>query len=112
MPPCAEFGIFGYRAVYAGQKGDRKARKEMNLFENWYKCTNICERCLACNITKQTVDKTLLYTDCSRTAPWRHTEIDHETYLETARRVSPWTKVPGYRLETSLGDIAHDLYQM
>ena len=87
----------------------RKARKECHFFKRHYGCTYICDRCFACKLFKCSVPE-LNFGDVSVGAPWRATEISHEQYLAQDSVLSPWCAVPGFRLETALGDLMHDLW--
>eukprot|EP00959_Pyramimonas_sp_CCMP1952_P255327 5332818-Pyramimonas_sp.AAC.1 len=40
----------GWRASLVGMEADAKARKELHGFRRWYKCTLLCEKCLANNL--------------------------------------------------------------
>ena len=50
------------------------------------------------------------FADASDTAGWKCTCISHEAYIASTILVSPWIKVPGWRLETAWGDLVHDIH--
>ena len=86
--------------------GDCKARRDINLFERYWKCSQMCDSCLATNAGP------LTFRDFN--GPWRETAISHETYLSMCRNsgssTSPLLRIPGVRKEHILFDISHVLH--
>ena len=96
----------GWRAVFVANKGDRKQRQEMNVFDRSYRQTFICERDFACKLTKKCPCKAWTYADFSRTAKWRKSQVQHDDYMRIATAAPIWTCVAGYRLQGCM----HDAY--
>jgi hypothetical protein len=98
----------GYRAVYAGWKGDLKARKNEHNFSRAWDSTFMCTDCAACQPFKEGPE-CLYYTHVGPEAQWRRTTIDHECYMATDGS-SPWRFVRGWHLKTVFRDIAHIMW--
>lgn len=46
----------------------------------------------------------------SHQAPYRLTHINQETYLAIAPKISHWSQVPGWELETTVFDLMHNCF--
>ncbi len=95
----------GWRAAYAGWKGDAKARRLTHRFCSWYNCTDVCDGCFA-----KRDDGPLSYRNLTTRAPWRDTLVVHESYIATEPHVSPWSVVRGWALENTYRDLTHNVY--
>lgn len=98
----------GWRFVFAGWKGDGKARKVENNFPRAWDCTYICSDCAATQPFKS-APLALMYTHFRLDAPWRDTPISHTLYMETDGS-SPWALVRGWHKDLVYRDITHNLY--
>ena len=108
-PPCAGEVLFGdYRAVYAGWKGDMKARKKEHAFTRAWDCTWVCSDCAACQPYSGGIPE-LTYTRVHPNALWKRTRISHEAYMLTDGR-SPWARVRGFHLKTVYRDVDHIMF--
>ena len=100
-----------FTACYIAWKGDLKARRECHLFERNYNSALMCDACMATQNFKSVMSdperRALLYCHLGRAARWRETIIDHDHYVHTARTISPWSCVPGFRHELVLFDWLH-----
>eukprot|EP00959_Pyramimonas_sp_CCMP1952_P181542 3795493-Pyramimonas_sp.AAC.2 len=90
-----------------GFESDNKARVAANDLDRWYRCTHLCDICLAQQPFKRS-DPRMTFQDFRPTAPWRLTEFNHELYTRVSRP-SPWF-VLGLTIEMVFFDIAHNLY--
>ena len=97
------------RAAYWGFRYDGKARAEANRFERFYSCMYICDACLSQRKTKKS-DPNLWYFDFRDSSPRHMTRIDDTTYRQTAKEISPYHLIQGWKLETCLRDIMHVVY--
>ena len=97
----------GWRLAYLGFKSDMKARAEAHRFDRYYLCDFICEACMAQKAKRKS---TCPFTDFSPGAAHRLTKISHETYLRTAKHVSPWQAMPGFHLFSVFRDMMHILF--
>lgn len=97
--------------AYFTFKADLKARKECNLFKNYYLCKRMCDRCAAIQ-PKCPADTNhpMVFKDMRPTAPYRTTTVSHAEYLRTASRISPWAVVKGWSLETTSFDLMHMIF--
>ena len=50
------------------------------------------------------------FTDFSEDAAHKLSVISHETYVRTARIVSPWVTMPGFHLDSVFRDLMHILF--
>ena len=100
-----------YTAAFAFFKSDGKARVECHGFNFYYSKVFCCDCCLATqpfpSALKDPALRALLFTDFSRTAHWRDTEIDHDTYMAHSATISPWAALPGWRKELCVWDFMH-----
>ena len=98
----------GWRACFAGTKGDRKAMYEVhNLDRNW-QATYICHKDLASQPYELAVSQ-FAYTNFSEDAPWRSTMLTHEMRLALFQQQSVWLRhVAGFHYELIFDDIMHD----
>ena len=96
------------RACFYGFRGDQKARRECHFFTRHYNCTMLCDRCCAMKPAKTVVDG-MNYKNFSADAPFLLTTIDHDTYVNTtpAAELSPWTAMPGWKIENTFFDWMH-----
>ena len=100
----------GWSAVFFAWIGDLKARKEAHRFSASYAHTFVCDSCCA-QQAHRSASSELLYQRFDDDAPHRATRISHQTYLAAnVGRLSPWTQVPGWRLELTLWDCMHVVY--
>ncbi|CAE7424472.1 nipblb, partial [Symbiodinium microadriaticum] len=95
-------------ACFYGFRGDQKARRECHFFTRHYNCTMLCDRCCAMKPAKTVVDG-MNYKNFSADAPFLLTTIDHDTYVNTtpAAELSPWTAMPGWKIENTFFDWMH-----
>ena len=100
----------GFGGIFCGIKGDRKERRNIHRFARHYQATFVCDQCLAMSTTSLCSVPELWYTSFGVDAGWRKTLIDHETYISSERRLSPFIVVRGYRHELAFGDLMHDLF--
>ena len=96
-----------WQALFAGWKGDGKARKVENNFNRGWDSTFICFECAAAAPFK-TAPPQLHYTHVGPDAPWRLTRICHEMYMRTDGS-SPWALVRGWHLQLVYRDFAHTM---
>ncbi|CAE7375107.1 nipblb [Symbiodinium sp. CCMP2592] len=98
----------GWKACFYGFRGDQKARRECHFFTRHYNCNLLCDQCVAIKPSKNMV-RGMNYKNFSANAPFLLTTISHETYLNTtsASDLSPWTAMPGWRLENTFFDWMH-----
>ena len=100
-----------YTAAFAFFKSDGKARVECHGFNFYYSKIFCCDCCLATqpfpSALKDPALRALLFTDFSRTAHWRDTEIDRDTYMAHSATISPWAALPGWRKELCVWDFMH-----
>ena len=99
----------GWGGAYGGSKSDRVSKVLINGFSRHFKCTHICEKCLAVMPYRNCDSKFLNYADFNQNAPHHMTEISHEHYLETEPKVSPMSIIPGWHLQTLWEDGMHTL---
>ena len=66
--------------IFAGNKADGKARKQMHLFKRWWKTVEYCDSCRATNPSYRCSNKELYGNDFRLCAAWRGTMITHEEY--------------------------------
>lgn len=104
LPICG-----GLKGAFCGIKHDGKARKELHFFSRSYMSTYCCDSCLATQANPR-APRELYYGDFGVAAPYRATLIDHERYLQMGGTISPWIRVPGWRLELTFHDLLHVLY--
>ena len=50
------------------------------------------------------------YKNMAANAPYRLSHVNHETYAAIATEVSPWSSVPGWRLENNVFDFMHNCF--
>ena len=98
-------GIWG--ATCVGFESDNKARAAANDFDRYYRCTHLCDICLACQPFKK-ADKRMTYQNFNPDAPWRLSEFHHDFYTMVSKP-SPWFEL-GLTIEMVYFDIAHNLY--
>ena len=99
----------GYKGIYFSMKADLKARKEMHQFRAWYQCTRMCDLCHAEQF--QPKHPLMYYKNLHPEAPYKLSGICHEFYLVAERgNISPWVAVEGWRLETCVFDILHNVF--
>ena len=99
----------GFKAIYFSMKADLKARKEMNEFRNWYQCKRMCEMCHAEQF--QPKHPLMYYKNLDQEAPYKLSSISHEFYLVSeCDSISPWCVVEGWRLETCVFDLLHNIH--
>lgn len=97
-------------AVFTGAKADGKARVEVNRFDRWWKCKEMCDSCLATNPQYSSDDPTYAprsYANFRMDAGWRSTLETHDMYMANTKKLSPMCIIPGWRKELVLRDIAH-----
>ena len=97
----------GWRLVYFGWKSDLKARVQAHFFSRYYLCNNICDSCFA---TRPHANRVLSFTHLGEEAACWMTEVRHEDYLRHDPSPSPWTAMPGFRLETVFFDAMHIIW--
>eukprot|EP00959_Pyramimonas_sp_CCMP1952_P065906 1376082-Pyramimonas_sp.AAC.1 len=93
-------------------EADAKARKELHGFRRWYKCTLLCEKCLAQNMFPK-ADAAMSYMNFSEQAPWRLTQMSHSVFVDYERRfgfLSPWMSLLGLTLDQIWRDFMHTLH--
>eukprot|EP00435_Cladocopium_sp_Y103_P011495 s710_g3.t1 len=89
-----------------GFKADLKARYQCHLLSEYYKCKKMCDRCSAIQpMTSQPHPMT--YKNMSDDAPYAGTCKDHDDYVRTARRLTPWLAVEGFQFEHITFDMMH-----
>ena len=102
---------FQTRLCYFNHKADLKARKECHLFEKYYLCKKMCDRCSAIQPRGPgDVDNPLNYKNMSRDAPYKRHTVPHQEYLRTARRLSPWCAIRGFQIESCSWDVLHLIF--
>lgn len=94
-----------WHALFAGWKGDGKARKVENNFSRGWDSTFICFECAAAAPFKNGPYE-LHYTHVGPNALWRETRIPHTMYMATDGS-SPWALVRGWHLQLVHRDFAH-----
>lgn len=97
------------RLVYFGFKADLKARKQCHLFTKYYLCKDCCERCSAVKPTTS-APHPMTYKNMAPNAPYVTTCIDLDLYVATCDRISPWSAIEGFQLETVTWDFMHVVY--
>jgi hypothetical protein len=113
QPGTPEHALAGTRLagpwqfVFAGWKGDLKARTEAHDHRRNYQATFLCDQCCATQAFKH-APRDVLYTDFSAEALWRQTILGNETYMESC--TSPWRIIEGFRAETLYWDLMHIIY--
>ena len=50
------------------------------------------------------------YKNMAADAPYRLSHLNHETYAAIAPEVSPWSSIPGWRLENNVFDFMHNCF--
>ena len=95
--------------MYFAFKADLKARKQCHLFTKYYLCKHCCERCSAVKPTSSE-DHPMSYKNMAPSAPYATTCINHEEYVATCDRISPWSAIDGFQLETVTYDWMHVVY--
>ena len=50
------------------------------------------------------------YKNMAANAPYRLSHLNHETYAAIAAEVSPWSSIPGWRLENNVFDFMHNSF--
>ena len=50
------------------------------------------------------------YKNMAANAPYRLSHLNHETYAAIATEVSPWSSIPGWRLENNVFDFMHNCF--
>lgn len=76
------------------------------MLEGYYKCRKLCDRCDAIqNFSARPHPMT--YKNTARDAPYVATFKNHDIYLRQAKRISPWSKVPGWSFDTLPYDMMH-----
>ena len=72
----------------------------------------MCDGCLA--MKGKHVSDGMNYRNFGDDAVWKHTFLDHRSYLSRTRRghgeISPWNEVEGFRIETVSWDFLHNIY--
>ena len=83
--------------IFAGNKADGKARKQMHMFKRWWKTVEYCDSCLATNPSYKCSRRELFGNDFRECAPWRTTIINHEEYhfLSSCFRALCWGTFSG-----------------
>ena len=89
----------GYRACFAGWKGDWEARVQVHKLQRHYGCLQVCEKCPA----MKTSD-VLSYGDFRPSATHRLLTFSHEEYLDMTPKAlqSSWTAVKGWSIHRNL----------
>jgi len=87
-------------------KSDQAQKKQMHLFDTSAQHDRVCEQCLA---HKKRME--VHYSGVGVSAGWASTLVTSEQYLASARRVTPWAAVPGWRLERHAQDGMHLLFK-
>ena len=90
-------------------KADLKARMQCHLLENYYRCKRCCDRCSAIQPMDSNPHR-LTYKNTAKNAPYASTCKDHDEYIRTCRRPSPWCAVEGFQFETISLDMMHLVY--
>ena len=98
-----------WRGAYFSTKADLKARKQMHRFTRYYRCTQLCDQCMAEQF--KGTSRHLHYTNMAEDAGYSMSKISHNLYLNMdASNLSPWRNVRGWRLETCSWDLLHNVY--
>lgn len=71
-------------------------------------CHRLCDSCLA-SCGKHCEDP-MNYRNFGQGAAWPLTCLSHEAYMALELVPSPWTAVPGFRLETIAWDLLHNVF--
>ena len=97
----------GWRAAFAGWKGDFKARHEVHRLRRFYSSNFICERCAASKHLPET-----LYGSFHADAGWRQTTTSHEDYLATTPEHlrTSWLAVTGFTFTRCIDDAMHIIH--
>lgn len=100
---------FGFRGVFAGNKHDAKARKEVHRFKHGSQSTFICDCCCAIQSFPR-APAHLNFTDFGESPGWIATRITNEMYLALTepKDLSPWVCVSGWRKELLWWDGLHN----
>ncbi|CAK9010667.1 Uncharacterized protein SCF082_LOCUS10766, partial [Durusdinium trenchii] len=99
----------GHKLCYLAFKADLKSRHECHLFSKNYQCKECCDRCGAIRPTTSE-HHPMTYKDFGPGAPYAATSTSHSEYLETCDRVSPWSAISGWQLETVTFDTMHVIW--
>ena len=97
------------RLIYMAFKADLKARMQCHQLSEYYRCKKCCDRCGAI----QPMDSQhylMTYKNMAINAPFAATCKDHDEYIRTATRLSPWCAVEGFQFETIAFDTMHLIY--
>ena len=97
------------RLIYMAFKADLKARMQCHQLSEYYRCKKCCDRCGAV----QPMDSQhylMTYKNMAINAPFAATCKDHDEYIRTATRLSPWCAVEGFQFETIAFDTMHLIY--
>lgn len=79
------------------------------MFSRYYRCTQLCDHCLAEQHTGTTAE--FHYTNLDKHAPYSLTQLSHQLYLALdSHSLSPWRAVPGWTLESCGWDLLHNIY--
>ena len=94
------------RLIYLCFKADLKARMQCHELDNYYRCRLCCDKCQAIQPFTSAPEQ-MTYKNMSKTAPYAATCKDHDEYVRTAIRISPWSVVQGFQFETLAFDMMH-----
>ena len=97
--------------AFVGIVGDRKARRDLHRHKRWWHCNYMCDKCNACNTSKNT-PAALSYRLFGDDAAWWDTLISHEAHVvEVAGRPhSFFMGVEGWHIDLDLEDLVHNVY--
>lgn len=98
------------RLAYLSFKADLKARMQCHNFGNrYYQRKLCCDRCLAIR-PFTAAHHEMTYKNFKPCPPYARTVEDHNAYISSGRRLSFWTSVEGWQLETCSDDWMHLCY--
>ena len=99
----------GMKGFCVGFQSDMKARRETHRHDRFYRTTHPCQKCLCMQPRYKTCIPALSFANFAVDAGWTWTSLTDDDYVETARDITPWIAVPGFKpLSFILEDFMHD----
>lgn len=87
-------------------KADLKARMQCHVLDDYYRCRRLCDRCEAIQPFSSGF-QAMSYKNFAKNAPYASTCKNHDSYVQSCKRLSPWAAVPGFQYETVSYDLMH-----